>query len=178
MPGFDEWESFYVIVGAAAGALIGLQFVVMTLIAERRAKRAADAGAAFATPTIVHFSAALLLSALVRAPWHGIAPAAVLWGLIGLCGIAYELIVIRRMRKQRAYKPELEDWSFHVVLPLAAYALLALSSVAAFSHATEAQFAVGAATLVLLFAGIHNAWDAVTYHVLVNRGEPSGTEPR
>jgi hypothetical protein len=64
-----EWDSFYVIVGSAAGALIGLQFVVMTLIAERPPLRAADAGAAFATPTIVHFGVALLLSALLRAPW-------------------------------------------------------------------------------------------------------------
>src|SRR3954468_664181 len=29
------WENFYVIVGSSAGALIGLQFVVMTLIATR-----------------------------------------------------------------------------------------------------------------------------------------------
>jgi len=27
------WQNFYVIVGSSAGALIGLQFVVMTLIA-------------------------------------------------------------------------------------------------------------------------------------------------
>ena len=54
------WDSFCVIVGSAAAALIGLQFVVMTLIAERPLIRAAEAGAAFATPTIVHFGAALL----------------------------------------------------------------------------------------------------------------------
>ncbi|PYR18792.1 MAG: hypothetical protein DMF98_25350 [Acidobacteria bacterium] len=35
MSEFAEWDSFYVIVGSAAGALIGLQFVVLTLIAER-----------------------------------------------------------------------------------------------------------------------------------------------
>ena len=34
LPEFAEWETFYVIVGASAGALIGLQFVVLTLIAE------------------------------------------------------------------------------------------------------------------------------------------------
>src|SRR5438093_2854322 len=62
MSEFAEWDSFYVIVGSAAGALIGLQFVVLTLIAERPPLRAADAGAAFATPTIVHFGTALLLS--------------------------------------------------------------------------------------------------------------------
>lgn len=32
----------------------------------------------------------------------------------------------------------------------------------------KALFGVGAATLLLLFAGIHNAWDAVAYHVFVN----------
>jgi len=29
------WENFYVIVGSSAGALIGLQFVVITLIAAK-----------------------------------------------------------------------------------------------------------------------------------------------
>src|ERR1044071_9671720 len=72
MPGFEEWESFYVIVRAAAGALIGLQFVVMTLIAERPHLATPEAGAAFATPTVAHFGAALLLSALMRVPWHGL----------------------------------------------------------------------------------------------------------
>ncbi|HWP15450.1 MAG TPA: hypothetical protein VNM46_07475 [Xanthobacteraceae bacterium] len=171
MPGFEEWESFYVIVGAAAGALIGLQFVVMTLLAERRTS--ATGGATYATPQIVHFSAALFLCALVRAPWHGIAPAAVLWGLTGLCGFVYELIIARRMSRWSTYRPAFEDWFFHVALPLSAYALLAVSGVAAFSHAAEAQFALGAATLMLLFAGIHNAWDAVTWHLMVRETRAS-----
>ena len=33
------WESFYVIVGTSAGALTGLQFVVLTLITEGGAIR-------------------------------------------------------------------------------------------------------------------------------------------
>jgi hypothetical protein len=167
MPGFEEWESFYVIVGAAAGALIGLQFVVMTLLADKPPP--VEMGAAYATPTIVHFSAALFLCALVRVPWHTLPPAAALWGLTGLCGFVYELIVIRRMRAQSRYENAFEDWFFHVVVPLSAYALLAVSAVAAFSHPAEAEFAVAAATLMLLFTGIHNAWDAVTWHIIVRR---------
>jgi hypothetical protein len=74
-----KWDNFYLIVGsAAAGALIGLQFVVVTLIAERPARRVAEAGAAFATPTIVHFATALLLSAVLMVPWGSIFPAAAL----------------------------------------------------------------------------------------------------
>src|SRR5439155_22305373 len=124
MSEFAEWDSFYVIVGSAAGALIGLQFVVLTLIAERPPLRAADAGAAFATPTIVHFGAALLLSAVLRAPWRAITSVAALWGLMGLGGVVYAVIVARRMRVQTVYHPQFEDWLFHVLLPLAAYAML------------------------------------------------------
>ncbi len=81
-----EWDSFYIIIGSAAGALIGLQFVVMSLLADRPPPLAA--GAAFATPTIVHFGAALFLSALLRAPWQTITIPAILWGLMGFSGIA------------------------------------------------------------------------------------------
>src|SRR5262249_31081755 len=108
-----EWDSFYGIVGSAAGALIGLQFVVMTLVAVRPPIRGAEAGAAFATPTIVHFGAALLLSALLRAPWQTITIVAALWGLMGFSGVAYAVIIARRMRKQAVYQPEFEDWLFH-----------------------------------------------------------------
>jgi len=163
------WDSFYVIVGSAAGALIGLQFVVLTLIADRPPLRVAEAGAAFATPTIVHLGAALLLSALLRVPWQTIVPPAALWGLMGIAGVPYAVIVVRRMRHQTVYQPEFEDWLFHVLLPLAAYAVLALSALAAPFKTHEALFGVGAAALLLLFSGIHNAWDSVAYHVFGNR---------
>jgi|HubBroStandDraft_6_1064221.scaffolds.fasta_scaffold326763_2 hypothetical protein len=163
-----KWDGFYVIVGSAAGALIGLQFVVLTLIAERPPTGLAEAGAAFGSPTVVHFGVVLFLSALLHAPWQTITIATILWGLLGLGGVVYSVIIVRLMRKQTAYKPQFEDWLFHVVLPLAAYAVLALSSFVVSSNAREALFGVGGAALLLLFIGIHNAWDNVAYHVLVN----------
>jgi hypothetical protein len=166
MTALSVWENFYVIVGSSAGALIGLQFVVLTLIADRPAIRgAAQAGHAFATPTIVHFGAVLLLAGMLSAPWQEVAPVAFLWGLLGLIGIVYAAVVVRRMRRQVTYKPVFEDWLFHVLLPFAAYTTLAVSAFAAGSHLHEALFGIGAAALLLLFVGIHNAWDAVTYHV-------------
>lgn len=159
------WDSFYVIVGSAAGALIGLQFVVMTLIAARPLPRSAEVGATFATPTVIHFGTALLLSALSRIPWGSIIPDAALWGFIGLCGVAYAVVVTRRMRRQDVYEPEFEDWLFHAMLPLAAYAILAISAFETPFRTREALFGVGAATLLLLFIGIHNAWDSTSYQV-------------
>jgi hypothetical protein len=168
MPFFEEWESFYVIVGTAAGALIGVQFVVMTLIAESPPARVHEAGPAFATPTIVHFSAALLLSALVRIPWEGIAGVAALWGFVGLAGVVYSLVVARRMRRQSSYAPDWDDWLYFCWLPLVGYALLIVCASLATSHAHDALLGVAGAVLLLLFIGIHNAWDSIAYHVFVN----------
>jgi len=160
------WENFYVIAGSSAGALIGLQFVVITLIAGKPIARVdAKAGGAFATPSVVHFGVVLFLSALASAPWNGILIIEVLWGLVGLCGVFYVAVVANRMRAQRAYEPEFEDWLFHVLLPWAAYAILIASACLAYTRARQALFLAGAAALLLLFIGIHNAWDAVTYHV-------------
>ena len=175
MTALAGWQNFYVIVGSSAGALIGLQFVVLSLVASRPLSQGdAQAGHAFATPTIVHFGTVLLLSGILSAPWNEIGVAAVFWGLVGLSGVVYAIIVARRMRVQAAYRPEFEDWLFHVLLPLVAYLMLAVSAYAARPHLREALFGVGVAVLLLLFIGIHNAWDAVTYHVFVKtrRNEP------
>jgi hypothetical protein len=180
MSPLNGWANFYVIVGSSAGALIGLQFVVLTLIANRPVVRGeAQAGAAFSTPSVVHFGVVLLLSAVISAPWDWIGAVAVLWGLVGFSGIVYAGVVARHMRRQTAYKPVFEDWLFHVLLPLAAYVGLAGSAFAARAFARTALFLVGAAALMLLFTGIHNAWDTVTHLVFVHpRGEQEDERDR
>src|SRR2546427_11344145 len=120
----EGWENFYVIVGSSAGALIGLQFVVITLIASRPISQVeAQAGSAFATPSVVHFGLVLLLSAIVSAPWDEITVVAALWGLLGLGGGRDRVIAARRVRTASASRPVLADWWFCVVLPFAAYAV-------------------------------------------------------
>src|SRR6476659_6422808 len=115
---FDRWESFYVIVGSAAGALIGLQFVVMTLIAERPPPDAERAGAAFSTPTIVHLCVVLGIAALLRVPWESIVPMTTICAFVGVLGVIYCGVVARRMRVQVAYAPDVADWLCRVLLPL------------------------------------------------------------
>lgn len=166
MPELTEWNSFYVIVGSSAGALIGLQFVVLTLVAERPHAQMGEASAAFATPSVVHFGVVLLLSAVMSAPWHGVGPVAVLWGLVGLSGVLYGVVVMRRMRAQKAYKPVLEDWLYYGLLPLIPYAMLAVAFFVTRAEPRRSLFVVAAATLMFLFLGIRNSWDAITYHVV------------
>ena len=176
MTALAAWENFYVIVGSSAGALIGLQFVVITLIAGIPIPDAARAGGAFATPTVVHFGAVLLLSGILSAPWEGIGAVSAIWGLLGIAGIFYVVVVGNRMRVQTAYRPVLEDWMFNLFLPGTAYAILAGSAYAVHSDIEAALFAVGASAMLLLFVGIHNAWDAVTYHLFVARKKYRGSD--
>lgn len=170
MSPISSWTDFYVIAGSSAGALIGLQFVVITLIASTPvADRGAEASRTFATPTIVHLSSVLLLAAIMTAPWRGLRAPAWTWGILGLCGVVYAALIIHRIRRSTAYRPELEDWLFYGLLPVAAYALLGISALASPAHFRGALFAVAIGALILLFTGIHNAWDSVTYHVFVSR---------
>ena len=63
-----DWASFYMMVGSAAAALIGMQFIVITLLADRPRRPTVGALDAFATPTVVHLTGALLVSAIMSAP--------------------------------------------------------------------------------------------------------------
>jgi hypothetical protein len=171
---FSAWESFYVIVGSSAAALTGLQFVVITLIADSPARGSVNEVNAFGTPTVVHFSAVLLGSAALSAPWHRLGSAALALVLCGLAGIVYSLIVTRRARRATGYKPVLEDWIWHVVLPLAAYTGATGAAIALPYRPESALFAIAAAALLLLFVGIHNAWDTVTYLAITTRDKAKG----
>ena len=166
------WESFYVIVGSSSAALTGLQFVVIALIAESRRQSTLREIDAFGTPTIVHFCAVLLVAAILSAPWRGWASVSVVLGVCGVVGVAYCLIVLNRARRQTGYKPVFEDWLWHTILPLIAYALLLIAGISLRSYPREVLFVVGAAALLLLFIGIHNSWDTVTYIVVERLKKP------
>lgn len=170
------WENFYVIVGSSGAALTGLQFVVIVLIAEVRKRSTHREIAAFGTPTIVHFCAVLLISAILSAPWQALSRVSLALGACGLTGVIYGLIVLRRARRQTGYRPVMEDWMWHIVLPLVAYALLLISAVLLRSYPTRVLFVVGGTCLLLLFIGIHNAWDTVTYIAIDQAPEESAKQ--
>lgn len=166
MPLLSRWESFYVIVGSSAAALTGLQFVVIVLAAEMNALAGRRAARTFGTPTIVHFCAVLLMSAILSAPWQVLAGAAYGLGACGVAGVVYAVMVFRGMGRQTEYKPVLEDWVWHGVFPLIAYAVLLSATVFLWQRPVQSLFVIGATAVLLLFIGIHNSWDAVTYIAL------------
>ena len=171
------WDNFYVIVGSSAGALTGLQFVVIALIADLPRRSSGHEIAAFGTPTVVHFCISLLVAATLSAPWTRLFAPAVIVGITGLAGLAYAAVVIRRARSTTNYTPVFEDWLWHAVLPVVAYALLVAAGIGLVGDVPRpALYGVAAAILLLVFIGIHNAWDTVTY-ITLNRDELESGAP-
>lgn len=167
VPILTTWQNFYVIIGTAAATLTGLTFVAVTLIAQRQSRMPDEANAAFATPTVVHLGAALLIAAIFAAPWQILWNVSLLLGLIGVSGATYIIIITRRLRRQASdpdkYTPVMEDWIWHTVLPFVAYAALFIGAIILPGNAPPPLFFIGAATVLLLFIGIHNSWDTVTF---------------
>lgn len=158
-----RWENFYVIVGSSAGALTGLQFVVMALIADAQAKATMHEVRAFGTPTVVHFCASLLVSAILSAPWPALSGASVALGACGAAGVAYAGNVILHTLRQTGYDPDAEDWFWYVALPLGSYVALLGAAIGLQWHPGGSLFVIATTALLLLFVGIHNSWDSVTY---------------
>jgi hypothetical protein len=169
IPALTHWESFYVVVGSSAAALTGLQFVVIALVAESTLSTSGRQIAAFGTPVVVHFGSTLLISAILSAPWTSLAPVGLGMSVLGVTGILYGVAVIRRARAQQEYSPVASDWIWHTVLPNFAYAAVLLASVALHKSEEVALFVIGGSALLLLFIGIHNSWDTITYIVITNR---------
>jgi hypothetical protein len=63
----------------------------------------------------------------------------------------------------------LEDWIWHCALPLIAYMALFVAAIVLQSDPATSLFVVGGTALLLLFVGIHNAWDSVVYIALHQR---------
>ena len=176
LPFLSSWQNFTIIIGAAAATLTGLMFVVITLMSriEGQVSTMNAALSAFNTPTVTHFCAVLLLAGILSAPWPAFSSLGILLGLVGLGAVIYMITVIRHMRHVRhvsGYQPPLKDWLWYVITPLLAYIILIGAAIALPAVPARALYAIGAVMMALLFIGIHNAWDLVTY-LAVDRSHP------
>ena len=159
----SAWNSFYVMMGSSAAALTGLVFIVVTLIRDQ-SRRGSEAGmATFTTPTVVHFGSALFTSALMSAPFGSLVPVAIILGIVGASGLVYVARIARQTWRLETYRPDVEDWTWHVLLPFVAYATLIIGAIAMRTAPELALYAPAASVALLIFIGIHNAWDVVTF---------------
>ncbi len=166
-----SWQTFYEIVGSAAAALTGLQFVVMAVLVQSPAPGSMHEVRAFGSPTVVHFCAALLTAATMTAPWRAWPDLATCLMVGGLLGVAYSIRTFYHARKA-AYNPDLEDWIWYSVLPLLSYAALLADGLLLWRGVGWAVTAIAVTSVLFLLIGIHNSWDTITY-ITVQRRQKS-----
>ena len=166
------WENFYVIMGSSAAGLIGITFVVIALI--RDVARVRPTGLrAFVTPTIVHFAGVLALAAYLSMPRHGVMSLSVGFGVAGLTGLIYGGVIAANMRRHGSeYIPVREDWIWNVTLPTLVYGGLLIMAFLVWRKPVSTLYGVAAASLLLLFIGIRNAWDIAVWMTVQQQREP------
>src|SRR5581483_124655 len=172
MPG--EWETFYLMVGSSAAALIGLLFVVLTLSADFDLRRAQAGSEAFVTPTAFHFGVIVFMSAVAIMP---AIPAAVMGGagaVPSVLGIAYAAWAARRISRSTLLAHEPIDYVLYVFLPAAAYLGLLGSAVAVWLNTEWGFHGIAIAALGLLLIGIRDAWDLAVYLAYHKEDKPKG----
>jgi hypothetical protein len=172
-PYLAAWSAFFTMTASSAAALTGLMFVVVTLVSgSERVRRSPDGISTYSTPTILHFSSALIASAILSAPWHVLAHAAIVPGAFGLYGIIYMFRATYRSLQLQEYKPDIEDLTWFSIVPFVAYGALLGGAIALPNVPTEALFVLGTGILMLIVLGIHNSWDIVTFIATGRADEP------
>lgn len=174
-PALAIWQNFYVIAGTSAGALTGLQFVVIALIAQARAATGDREIRAFGTPTVTHFCTALLISILIAAPWTAVRSLGMCLSVCGGAGVLYSLRIIWHARKA-AYNPDLEDWFWYSAMPVVAHLVLLSAALSLLWSTDWPLVAMAGDTLLFLLLGVRNAWDTVTYVALKQSQSRTGRD--
>jgi len=141
------WQGFYVMLGSSAATLIGLQFVVVALVSNMRKLATAATIHAFGTPTVAHLVSALIISAIMSAPWPSPVAVAVALVICGVVGLGYAVIVINRVRRQTGYEMDGQDWLWYAVVPCSLYVGLAVAGLTLPTTSHVAPFVVAGAAL-------------------------------
>jgi hypothetical protein len=158
MSPLEGWDNFYVILGSAAAALLGITFVVITLISERRANLHAVSG--YITPTVVHFGTVLGLSCFVSVPHQSVIGLSLGFGSAAIGLLIYTGIITANMRRFATdYVPVPEDWIWHVLLPAVIYCVFLAMAFLLWRQPRYSMYGIAAALVLLLFVGVHNSWD-------------------
>jgi hypothetical protein len=172
---FEGWADFFLLAGSAAAVLIGLIFVVMTLMQDRPRSSVLAGSRLYMGPVVLHMSLVLVLSGAALVPRIAPDEFATAAAVVALAGAVRGIIVTVGIRRL-AFSDDPPHWSdmwFYGAIPAALYFVLAVAALGVAGGQVWARDAVAAVVVGLLLVGIRNEWDLVTW--LAPR--PDGKEP-
>jgi hypothetical protein len=167
----SEWHDFFVLLGTAAGTLVGLLFVAATVSSgvfslERRAPLRM-----FLSATVVHFSSVLAVSLIMLLPLASWLLLGVIVLVCALVGLGYSGLALRDcVRDGLITNIDWEDRTWYGVLPFAAYTAELMTGIALAYGAIAGCAALAICMGLLLVVGIHNAWDITVWTISRRQG--------
>jgi hypothetical protein len=159
-----HWREFYTLIGEAAATLIGLMFVTASIGAGVMSGERRIGIPLFLTPTVIHFGAVLLVCIIGAIPTESYASLAIYLSLGGISGLVYAISVVTRMRRHGfTTRIDAVDRLWYVRLPFLAYLLVLVAGIGFATHHESSPDLLAFAVILLLFAGIRNAWDMTVW---------------
>jgi hypothetical protein len=160
---FEGWSEFYLLTGSAAAVLIGLIFVVVTLMQDRSRSSVLAGSKLYMGPVLLEVSFVLVLSAAALVPritghvFAATCAGVAVWGFIRGVRSTLGIAAIN--------DPEVHwtDKWFYGVIPSALYVALGAVAWAFWSGQTWGAIEAAAVITGLLLLSIRNEWDLVTW---------------
>lgn len=167
---FEGWHEFYLMAGGAAAVLIGLIFVVISLMQDRSRSSVLTGSKLYMGPIVLGVSFVLMLSAAALIPGIDAAAFALIAAVVALWGLVRGLMSTVGIARLKDEVHWTDVW-FYGFIPSVFYlalGVLALGFWTGWAHAREGLAAY--VTLGLLLA-IRNEWDLITW--IAPRSEPT-----
>jgi hypothetical protein len=157
------WRDFYALGGAASATLVGLLFVAASIGSSTFREEHRDPLGSFLTPTVAHFSAVLFACMLASIPSQSWRSLGGLLGVGALAGLAYSVRIFFLLVVRRKFNVDVSDRLFYAAAPVLGYSLLLIAAALLSGQLPAGADFLAAALLILLLAGIRNAWDMTVW---------------
>lgn len=160
---FEGWGEFYLLAGSAAAVLIGLLFVVVTLMHDRPRSYVFKGASLYMGPIVLHMSLILALSAATLS--RGMTPAGfgAIVAAVALVGLVRSFMVSAGIRVFREPPPHWTDIWCYGLIPAGLYAALGFVALGVWQNQAWAEQGVAAVIVALLLISIRNEWDLVVW---------------
>jgi hypothetical protein len=166
-----QWHDFYSIIGEASATLVALIFVAASIGAEVFSSRHQAGIRSFLSPTVVHFTAVLVICLLASIPDQTWITLGALLGGVGAIGLVYTGWVWRRMLKHGIVASiDTVDRLWYALLPIPAYLLVMAAGLSLWRQSLVSLDMLASALVLLLLIGIRNAWDMTVW--IIDRRRP------
>jgi hypothetical protein len=159
---FEHWGEFFLLIGSAAAVLIGLIFVVISLMQDRSRSSVLTGSKLYMGPIVLEVSFVLVVSAAALVPHISRNLFSAIAGIVALWGLARGIASTLGIWRLRAEVHWTDIW-FYGVIPTLLYMVFCAVAFAFWQSLPWAHYGLAAVLTAILLSAIRNEWDLITW---------------